>query len=76
MVNQDKRRDDPIQAYEDILEHPETDTQAIAVGLDKTVKLVGHVVMWANILLIAAIVAQVSFRYLAKQNFAKLAEIQ
>ncbi len=76
MVNQDKRRDDPIQAYEDILEHPETDTQAIAVGLDKTVKLVGHVVMWANILLIAAIVAQVSFRYLANQNFPKLDEIQ
>ncbi len=76
MVNQDKREEDLVQAYEDILEHPETDTQAIAIGLDKTVKLVGHVVMWANILLIAAIVAQVSFRYLANQSFPKLDEIQ
>jgi tripartite ATP-independent transporter DctM subunit len=76
MVNQNSRNDDPIQTYEDILEHPETDTQAVAVGLDKTVKLVGHVVMWANILLITAIVAQVLFRYLANQNFPKLDEIQ
>ena len=76
MVNENNRTDDPIKTYEDILEHPETDTQAIAVGLDKTVKLVGHVVMWANILLITAIVAQVAFRYLANQNFPKLDEIQ
>ena len=76
MVNQDKRNDDLIEAYEDILEHPETDTQTVAVGLDKTVKMIGHVVMWANILLIGAIVAQVSFRYLANQNFPKLDEIQ
>ncbi|WP_367278629.1 TRAP transporter large permease subunit [uncultured Sulfitobacter sp.] len=76
MVDQDKRIDDPIQTYEDVLEHPETDTQAIAVGLDKTVKAIGHVVMWANILLIGAIVSQVLFRYLANQNFPKLDEIQ
>ena len=76
MVNQSNRTDDPIKTYEDILEHPETDTQAIAVGLDKTVKLVGHVVMWANVLLITAIVAQVAFRYLANQNFPKLDELQ
>lgn len=76
MVNQSNRTDDPIKTYEDILEHPETDTQAIAVGLDKTVKLIGHVVMWANVLLITAIVAQVAFRYLANQNFPKLDELQ
>jgi tripartite ATP-independent transporter DctM subunit len=76
MVNQSNRTDDPIKTYEDILENPETDTQAIAVGLDKTVKLVGHVVMWANVLLITAIVAQVAFRYLANQNFPKLDELQ
>lgn len=76
MVNQDSRTEDPIQAYEELLEHPETDTQAVAVGLDKMVKLIGHVVMWANLLLIAAIVSQVSFRYLANQNFPKLDEIQ
>jgi tripartite ATP-independent transporter DctM subunit len=76
MVNQDKNNVDPIEVYEGILEHPETDTQPIAVGLDKTVKAVGHVVMWVNILLIGAIVAQVAFRYLANQNFPKLDEIQ
>lgn len=76
MVDHDTRLDDPIQTYEDVLEHPETDTQAIAVGLDKTVKAIGHVVMWANILLICAIVSQVLFRYLANQNFPKLDEIQ
>lgn len=76
MVHQDKQTNDPIQVYEDILEHPETDTQAVAVGLDKTVKLVGHIVMWANLLLVGAIVAQVLFRYLLNQNFPKLDELQ
>ncbi len=76
MINEENRTDDPIQVYEDILEHPETDRQPIAVGLDKTVKMIGHVVMWANILLISAIVTQVSFRYLTNQNFPKLDEIQ
>lgn len=76
MSDKDTLTKDPIQVYEDLLEHPETDTQAVAVGLDKTVKYIGHIVMWANILLIAAIVAQVSFRYLANQNFPKLDEIQ
>ncbi|MFK7878419.1 TRAP transporter large permease subunit [Roseobacter sp.] len=76
MVHQDNNAVDPIEVYEDILEQPETDTQPIAVGLDKTIKSVGHVVMWANILLITAIVAQVLFRYMANQNFPKLDEIQ
>ncbi len=76
MVNKDKRTADPIEIYEDILEHPETDRQAVAVGLDKTIKVVGHIVMWTNILLIVAIVAQVLFRYLLNQNFPKLDELQ
>lgn len=76
MVHQDNNAVDPIEVYEDILEQPETDTQPIAVGLDKTIKSVCHVVMWANILLITAIVAQVLFRYMANQNFPKLDEIQ
>ncbi|HSF91824.1 MAG TPA: TRAP transporter large permease subunit [Paracoccaceae bacterium] len=66
----------PTEAYENLIEHPDTDTQPIAVGLEKFVKFVGQIVMWANVLLVAAIVSQVSFRYLANQNFPKLDEIQ
>ena len=76
MVNQDKSTVDPIEVYEGILEHPETDTQAVAVGLDKTVKFIGHIVMWTNVFLIGAIVAQVLFRYLLNQNYPKLDELQ
>ena len=36
----------------------------------------GHVVMWANGLLIAAIFSQVALRYLFSQNYPKLDEIQ
>ncbi len=67
---------DPVEAYEGILEHPETDRQKIAVAIDTSVKAIGHVVMWANILLIAAIFSQVSLRYLLSQNYPKLDEIQ
>ena len=44
--------------------------------LERFVTVVGHVVMWANVALIAAIVVQVLFRYLLSQNFPKLDEIQ
>lgn len=71
-----KAIEDPIETYEHILEHEDKDTQTVAVGIDRMVKGVGHVVMWANVLLIAAIVAQVLFRYLLNQNFPKLDEIQ
>ncbi|WP_366944262.1 TRAP transporter large permease subunit [uncultured Pelagimonas sp.] len=67
---------DPVDVYEHILEHEERDTQEIAVALDKTVKGIGNVVMWANVLLIAAIVGQVAMRYLFNQNYPKLDEIQ
>ena len=73
----DKQNDsDPIDTYEHILEHNEADRQAVAVGIDKFVKVVGYIVMWANILLIAAIVSQVTMRYLFSLNFPKLDEIQ
>lgn len=71
-----KAIEDPLETYEHILEHEDRDTQGVAVVLDKTVKGVGHVVMWANILLITAIVSQVLFRYLLNQNYPKLDEIQ
>ncbi len=68
---------DPIDVYEHILEHEERDTQATAVAIDKTVKGIGNVVMWANLLLVAAIVTQVSLRYLFNLNFPpKLDEVQ
>ncbi|WP_318245757.1 TRAP transporter large permease subunit [Ruegeria marisrubri] len=67
---------DPVEAYEGILEHPESDRQKIAVAIDAGVKAVGHVVMWANVLLMGAIFAQVSLRYLFSQNYPKLDEIQ
>lgn len=76
-MTQDKlNTSDPIATYEAILEHEDRDRQPIAVAIDRGVKGVGHVVMWANILLIAAIVAQVAMRYLLNQNYPKLDEIQ
>ena len=67
---------DPIIVYENISEHPELDNQPIAVWLDRFVKIVGSIVMWVNVLLVAAIVTQVLFRYLLNQSFPKLDEIQ
>ena len=67
---------DPVDVFEHILEHEDRDTQATAVAIDKTVKGIGNVVMWANLLLVAAIVTQVSLRYLFNLNFPKLDEVQ
>ena len=68
--------DDPIETYEHILEHEETDRQPLAVAIDNGVKSIGHVVMWANVLLMGAIFSQVALRYLFNQNYPKLDEIQ
>ncbi|WP_306197040.1 TRAP transporter large permease subunit [Ruegeria discodermiae] len=68
--------DDPIEVYETLLEHPDVDNQKLATGIDKTIKGIGNVVMWANLLLVAAIVSQVALRYLLNQNYPKLDEIQ
>ncbi len=67
---------DPLGTYEGLLEHEEPDRQKIAVAIDRGVKAIGHAVMWANVLLITAIFAQVSLRYLLSQNYPKLDEIQ
>ena len=67
---------DPVETYEGLLEHPDADRQKFAVALDTGVKAVGHVVMWANVLLITAIFSQVALRYLFSQNYPKLDEIQ
>ncbi|WP_308445907.1 TRAP transporter large permease subunit [Ruegeria spongiae] len=68
--------DDPIEVYETLLEHPDVDNQKLATGIDRTIKGIGNVVMWANLLLVAAIVSQVAMRYLLNQNYPKLDEIQ
>ncbi len=68
--------DDPVDVYEHILEHEDLDRQPVAVALDSAVKGVGRVVMWANLLLVLAIVTQVAMRYLFNQNYPKLDEIQ
>lgn len=76
MPNNTDLQRDPVELYEAILEHPETDAQPIAVALDKFVRAVGHVVMWANVVLMLAIFSQVSLRYLFSQNYPKLDELQ
>ena len=68
--------DDPIHTFEEMQEHEELDHQPIADAIDKGVSAVGHVVMWANALLIAASATQVSLRYLLRQNYPGLDEIQ
>ena len=68
--------DDPIDVFEHILEHEERDRQPLADGIERGVKAIGHVVMWANLLLIGAIVLQVSLRYLFSINYPKLDEVQ
>ncbi|MCA8883023.1 MAG: TRAP transporter large permease subunit [Rhodobacteraceae bacterium] len=67
---------DPLETYEHLLEHPDPDRQPLARAIDRSVKGIGHVVMWANVVLISAIVAQVALRYALNQNYPKLDEIQ
>ncbi|MEX3007142.1 TRAP transporter large permease subunit [Hoeflea sp. TYP-13] len=67
---------DPIATFEALVEHPDADRYRPAVAIDTFVKAVGHVVMWANIALIAAITSQVALRYFLNQNYPKLDEIQ
>ncbi len=67
---------DPVETFEALLEHEDTDKQAFAVGLDRFVRTTGHLVMWVNVLLVLAIAFQVGMRYLFNQNYPKLDEIQ
>ena len=67
---------DVAGTIEDLLEHPDQDRQKVADGIERVVKTIGHIVMVANLLLIAAIVAQVTLRYAFNLNFPKLDEIQ
>ena len=48
----------------------------LACLLDAAVRGIGHVVMWANVILVVAIISQVGLRYLLDVNFPKLDEMQ
>ena len=76
MSNNIHSSDDPVEVYEALQEHLDRDIQPVANALDSVVKSVGLVVMWANVLLVLAIVTQVAFRYALNQNFPQLDEIQ
>lgn len=76
MSNIKSVEEDPVARFEAIVEHPDADRYRPAIMIDSFVKSVGHVVMWANIALIAAIAAQVALRYALNQNYPKLDEIQ
>lgn len=65
--------------YDPLWEEVENDDRKqpkFAARLDQLVKGVGHVVMWANVLLIIAIISQVAMRYTLGLNFPKLDELQ
>ncbi len=76
MTTPQQQNDDIVDVYEQIQEHEDRDRQPIALGLDGFVKGVGKVVMWANLLLVLAIVTQVAMRYLFNENYPKLDELQ
>ena len=76
MANEINITDDPVEKYQQLAEHPDSDRSSLAIILDKFVKSIGHVVMWANALLIAAIITQVTLRYFFNINFPKLDEVQ
>ncbi|GAA6211281.1 hypothetical protein NBRC116602_10220 [Hyphomicrobiales bacterium 4NK60-0047b] len=76
MANEINIADDPVEKYQQLAEHSDSDKSSFALILDKFVKSIGHVVMWANALLIAAIITQVTLRYFFDINFPKLDEIQ
>ncbi|MEQ8823198.1 MAG: TRAP transporter large permease subunit [Filomicrobium sp.] len=71
-----KTSNDPVEIYEEILENRDRDDQKVAMALDSFVRWVGYVVMWANVALVAAIILQVSLRYLFDLNYPKLDELQ
>jgi tripartite ATP-independent transporter DctM subunit len=75
-INQSKPVIDPVETYEEILESRDSDKQKFAAALDSIVRWVGYTVMWANVALMAAIITQVSLRYLFDLNYPKLDELQ
>ena len=70
------RPNDPVETYEDLRNTPIATARSLHCWLDKAIKNIGHVVMWANVLLIAAIVTQVTLRYAVQPELPKLDEIQ
>ncbi|MBL1241909.1 MAG: TRAP transporter large permease subunit, partial [OCS116 cluster bacterium] len=67
---------DAVEVYEQILEQEDQDRHFGAVFLDKSIKSIGHIVMWVNFILVIAIVSQVFMRYAFSLNFPQLDELQ
>ncbi|RVT85730.1 TRAP transporter large permease subunit [Rhodobacteraceae bacterium CCMM004] len=76
MAQQPDYRGDLAETYEALTEHPDADAFGPARALDAAIKSIGHVVMWANLILVAAILTQVVLRYAFNLNFPKLDELQ
>lgn len=77
MAEEVKSLDDPVRAYEDVMEHHAPhEPPGLATAIEAFVKFVGHGVMWVNVLLVAVIITQVALRYTFNLNFPKLDEIQ
>ncbi len=76
MTMQSDLKEDAVDTYETLVEGQEPDQFGIAAAIDKFVKTVGHTVMFANLILIAAIVLQVAMRYILNVNYPMLDELQ
>ncbi|MGH1419131.1 MAG: TRAP transporter large permease subunit [Hyphomicrobiaceae bacterium] len=54
----------------------EASAHPISRGLNRIVTTIGHIVMWANVILVVAIIIQVSLRRILNQNYPMLDELQ
>ncbi|WP_114389166.1 TRAP transporter large permease subunit [Notoacmeibacter marinus] len=76
MTQKPEYHGDVAETYEALIEHPDADDLPLARALDNGIKAIGHVVMWANLILMIAIIVQVVLRYALNMNFPKLDELQ
>ncbi|OXT01611.1 C4-dicarboxylate ABC transporter [Notoacmeibacter marinus] len=76
MTQKPEYHGDVAETYEALIEHPDADDLPLARALDNGIKAIGHVVMWANLILMMAIIVQVVLRYALNMNFPKLDELQ
>ncbi len=65
-----------VDPHWDEVEGDDRRQPGLSARLDDVVSGVGHVVMWANVALVLAIVTQVGMRYAFDLNFPKLDELQ
>ena len=65
-----------VEVVEHIRDHPDASRVALSDGLDNFVRHVGHAMCWANALLIAVIILQVTMRYGFNSGFVIFEELQ